>query len=61
MRSYSWWLSQKPRVRKKYTLCCGMYLSPKEVKKYFKNRKKALQYFERSEKTRKKVIQNEID
>ena len=36
MRPYSWWLSQKPRVRKKYTLCCGMYLSQKELNEWYK-------------------------
>lgn len=46
MRPYSWWKSQKPRVRKKYTLCCGMYLSPKEVKEYFKRRQKVIRHWE---------------
>ena len=40
MRTYSWWLSQKPRVRKKYTLFRGRYLSPKELKEWYKERQK---------------------
>ena len=37
MKSYTWWLGQKPRVRKKYTLFLGRYLSPKEVKQLYKD------------------------
>ena len=37
MRNYTWWLSQKPRVRKKYTLFMGRYLSPKELKVFYKD------------------------
>ena len=37
MRTYRWWLSQKPRVRKKYTLSRGRYLSPKELKAWYKD------------------------
>lgn len=37
MRTYRWWLSQKLRVRKKYTLFLGRYLSPKEVKAWYKD------------------------
>lgn len=40
MRTYRWWLSQKPRIRKKYTLFLGRYLSPKEVKAWYKARYK---------------------
>lgn len=36
-RSYRWWLSQKRRVQKKYTLFFGRYLSPKEVKAWYKD------------------------
>lgn len=32
MRNYKWWLGQKRRVQKKYTLFLGGYLSPKEAK-----------------------------
>lgn len=35
-KNYSWWKSQKPRVRKKYTLFLGRYLSPKEAKQIYK-------------------------
>jgi len=38
MRNYRWWLSQKVRVKKKYTLFLGRYLSPKEVKDILKRR-----------------------
>lgn len=31
-RSYSWWLSKKRRVQKKYVLFLGDYYSPKEAK-----------------------------
>ena len=37
MKSYTWWLGQKPRARKKYTLFLGRYLSPKEVKQLYKD------------------------
>lgn len=36
MKSYTWWLKQKRRVQKKYTLLCGRYLSPKELKEWYK-------------------------
>ena len=36
-RTYNWWRSQKPRVRKKYTLLLGRYLSPKELNEWYKN------------------------
>lgn len=38
MKTYRWWLSQKPRVRKKYTLLLGRYLSPKELKAWHKEK-----------------------
>lgn len=41
MKSYVWWLGQKPRVRKKYTLLLGRYLSPREVKQWCKDFQKA--------------------
>ena len=41
MKSYAWWLGQKPRVRKKYTLLLGGYLSPKEAKQWLKDFQKA--------------------
>jgi len=34
MKSYEWWLKQKRRVQKKYTLVLGRYLSPKEVTEF---------------------------
>lgn len=34
MRTYSWWKSKKKRIRGKYTLCGGVYLSPKENKNF---------------------------
>lgn len=37
MKSYTWWLKQKRRVQKKYTLFLWFYLSPKELK-HFPNR-----------------------
>lgn len=36
MKSYTWWLKQKRRVQKKYTLLGGKYLSPKELKSWYK-------------------------
>lgn len=36
MRTYLWWLGQKKRVQKKYTLLLGKYLSPKEVRAWYK-------------------------
>ena len=36
MRTYLWWLGQKKRVQKKYTLLLGRYLSPKEVREWYK-------------------------
>ena len=36
MRGYEWWLKQKQRVRKKYTLLFSKYLSPKEAKEFAK-------------------------
>ena len=38
MRTYLWWLGQKKRVQKKYTLFLGRYLSPKEVMAWYKKR-----------------------
>lgn len=32
MRNYSWWLSKKKRVKKKYINFLGSYYSPKEAK-----------------------------
>lgn len=40
MRNYNWWKSQKKRVKNKYTLLMGWYLSPKELKEVIKWRKK---------------------
>ena len=39
MKSYEWWLKQKQRVRKKYNLLCGKYLSPKETRDFAKRLK----------------------
>ena len=36
MRSYVWWRGRKGRVKKKYTLFLGRYLSPKEVKTWYR-------------------------
>ena len=36
MRTYSWWLGRKHRVRKKYKLLLGMYYSPKELRELLK-------------------------
>lgn len=36
MKSYEWWLGRKKRVRKKYTLFLGRYLSPKEKRLWYK-------------------------
>ena len=36
MRTYSWWLGQKRRVQKKYTLFLGWYWSRKEAKAWYK-------------------------
>lgn len=40
MRSYRWWKKQKKRVKNKYTLLLGRYLSPKELKEWYKARYK---------------------
>ena len=40
MKSYEWWLKQKKRIRKKYSLVCGMYLSPGETKNFVKRLKR---------------------
>lgn len=39
MKTYNWWLGKKRRVRKKYTLFLGMYMSPKEVREWYKRLK----------------------
>ena len=39
MKSYKWYKKQKKRIKKKYTLLLGRYLSPKELKQWYKNRK----------------------
>lgn len=39
MRTYNWWLGQKKRVRKKYTLFLGRYMSPKEVRLWYRQHK----------------------
>lgn len=54
MRTYSWWLKQKPKVRKKYTLFLGQYLSPKELKEWYKEWNKGQQ-------KRKREAKNEAD
>lgn len=36
--SYNNWRRLKPRVRKKYTLLLGRYLSPKELTTWIKSR-----------------------
>ncbi len=38
MRNYQWWKSKKKRIQKKYTLLLSQYLSPKEVKDWYKKR-----------------------
>ena len=52
MRTYQWWLGQKRRVQKKYTLFLGGYLSPKEVKEWLK-------WFKKAVRIEKKRAQNE--
>ena len=37
-KSYQWYRSQKRRVQKKYTLLLGRYLTPKELRVYFKRK-----------------------
>ena len=39
MRTYSWWKRHKKRMQKKYKLYKGWYLSPKEVKEFYKRYK----------------------
>lgn len=39
MRNCKWWKKQKKRVKNKYILLMGWYLSPKESKKVIKWRK----------------------
>lgn len=36
MRSYAWWRGRKYRVKKKYTLLGGRYLSPRELKIWYR-------------------------
>ena len=50
MKSYQWWLKQKKRVRKKYTLLCGKYLSPKELRMWWRNWKKRKRRMNRNDK-----------
>ena len=38
MRDCHWWKNQKRRIQKKYTLLLGHYLSPKELKEWYKRR-----------------------
>ena len=38
MRTYRWWRSRKKRIRKKYCLMLGMYMSPKELRGWYKDR-----------------------
>lgn len=40
MKDYYWWKNQKRRIQKKYTLLLGRYLSPKELKEWYKPRRK---------------------
>lgn len=42
MRDYKWWKRQKRRVQKKYTLLLGRYLTPKELKKWYKNYRRVI-------------------
>ena len=35
MKTYNWWLGRKKRVRKKYHLLCGAYMSPKELRLWY--------------------------
>lgn len=42
MKSYEWWLGRKKRVRKKYTLFLGKYMSPKELKSWNKEWQKMI-------------------
>jgi hypothetical protein len=43
MKSYEWWRGRKKRVRKKYTLFLGKYISPKELKSWHKEWQKAIE------------------
>lgn len=54
MKSYEWWLGRKKRVRKKYTLFLGKYMSPKEVKSLHKEWQKAI---EREKKHRRLIAE----
>ena len=38
MKSYQWWRKQKKRVQKKYTLFLGRYLSPKDLREWYKSK-----------------------
>lgn len=40
MRNYQWWKSSKRRIKKKYTLLLGRYMSPKELREWIKDRTK---------------------
>ena len=41
MKSYAWWRSKKKRIQKKYTLLMGRYMSPKELKIWYRQYKEA--------------------
>lgn len=52
MKSYRWWLGRKARVKKKYKLLLGQYLSPKEVKAFEKQFERKRSQLNRRKKTK---------
>lgn len=38
-KSYSWYCGRKKRIKKKYTLILGRYVSPKELKFFYRRYK----------------------
>ena len=61
MKSYEWWLSRKKRVRKKYTLFLGKYISPKELKSWYKEWQKAKERAKKNRRVIEKGLKNETD
>lgn len=61
MKSYEWWRGRKKRVRKKYTLFLGKYLSPKESKSLHKKLQKAKERAKKNRRVIEKGLKNETN
>lgn len=53
-KSYSWYCGRKKRIKKKYTLLCGSYISPKELKIFYRS------YKQRLNRTQSKQVKKEL-